>query len=70
MVATHRPGGLPALDRNAYPIGINVVSAQMATVHIERDDFHSELNYIIRPCILHAQWLLTDRPKVHGGMDA
>ena len=42
-----------ALDRNTYPLGVKVTRAQMATVHIERDDFHGEWNYIIRPSNQH-----------------
>ncbi len=37
------------LDQSTYPLGIKVTKAQMACVHIERDDFHGEWNYTIRP---------------------
>lgn len=37
------------LDQSTYPLGIKVTKAQMASVHIDRDDFHGEWNYTIRP---------------------
>lgn len=37
------------LDRNIYPLGIKVTDEQMASVHIDRDEFHGEWNYTIRP---------------------
>jgi hypothetical protein len=37
------------LDTNSYPQGIRVSDAELATVDIERDSFHGEWNYTIRP---------------------
>ena len=37
------------LDQNIYPTGIKVTDAEMATINIERDPFHGEWNYTIRP---------------------
>ena len=37
------------LDQNSYPLGIKVTKAQMDCVRIDRDDFHGEWNYTIRP---------------------
>ncbi|AWB32543.1 ISAzo13 family transposase [Orrella marina] len=37
------------LDTAAYPKGISVTDAQMATIKIDRSDFHGEWNYCIRP---------------------
>jgi hypothetical protein len=37
------------LDRAAYPTGVEVTDAEMAALRIERDPFHGEWNYTIRP---------------------
>jgi hypothetical protein len=37
------------LDTNAYPKGITVSDAEMATINISRANFHGEWNYTIRP---------------------
>ena len=37
------------LDQSTYPLGIKVTKAQMDSVCINRDDFHGEWNYTIRP---------------------
>jgi hypothetical protein len=37
------------LDGNAYPTGRKVSDEELATVRIERDPFHGEWNYTIRP---------------------
>jgi hypothetical protein len=38
-----------ALDRKAYPTGIKVPEAVYAKLNIERDEFHGDWNYTIRP---------------------
>jgi hypothetical protein len=38
-----------ALDKNVYDAGIKVSDADLAAVAIERDEFHGEWNYRIRP---------------------
>jgi Rhodopirellula transposase DDE domain len=38
-----------ALDERAYDPGVKVTDEQLAAVSIERDDFHGEWNYRIRP---------------------
>ena len=38
-----------ALDENAYEAGIKVSDAELASVAIERDEFHGEWNYRITP---------------------
>ena len=38
-----------ALDENIYDAGIKVSDAELAAVAIERDEFHGEWNYRIRP---------------------
>jgi hypothetical protein len=48
---THR-GGLVVraqLDRGSYPTGVKISKKDMATLNIERDDFHGDWNYVIRP---------------------
>jgi hypothetical protein len=48
---THR-GGLVVraqLDRGSYPTGVKISKKEMATLNIERDDFHGDWNYVIRP---------------------
>jgi hypothetical protein len=37
------------LDESHYPKGIAISDEQMAALNIDRDDFHGEWNYIIRP---------------------
>jgi len=37
------------LDSAAYPTGVTVTDAEMARLRIERDPFHGEWNYTIRP---------------------
>ena len=37
------------LDTGTYPIGVKVSDEQLASVQIERDAFHGEWNYLIRP---------------------
>ena len=37
------------LDTNTYPAGVKVSDAEMATLAIERHDFHGEWNYTLRP---------------------
>jgi hypothetical protein len=38
-----------SLDTTAYPAGITVSDAEMATIRLHRDDFHGEWNYAIAP---------------------
>lgn len=38
-----------ALDENTYDAGIKVSDAELAAIAIERDDFHGEWNYRIKP---------------------
>ena len=38
-----------ALDENTYDAGIKVSDAELAAIAIERDEFHDEWNYRIRP---------------------
>jgi hypothetical protein len=48
---SHR-GGLVVraqLDRGSYPTGVTISKKDMATLNIERDDFHGDWNYVIRP---------------------
>jgi hypothetical protein len=37
------------LDGRKYPIGETVSNAEMKTINIERDSFHGDWNYVIRP---------------------
>ena len=37
------------LDTDAYPVGVTVSDAEMDALHIERDPFHPDWNYTIRP---------------------
>ena len=41
------------LDENVYDAGIQVTDEQLAAVAIERDAFHGEWNYRIKPRIYH-----------------
>ena len=50
--STHSQSGLRVrseLDRGAYPSGVTVTDAQMATIHLERHRFHGDWNYTINP---------------------
>jgi hypothetical protein len=49
---TTNRGGLivcARLDRRKYPIGKKVSRKQLRELNIERDDFHGDWNYVIRP---------------------
>jgi hypothetical protein len=39
------------LDQNLYPTGIKVTDTELDAIAIERDTFHGEWNYIIKPLI-------------------
>jgi len=50
--STHSRSGLRVrseLDRGAYPSGVAVTKAQMATLNLERHRFHGDWNYTIHP---------------------
>jgi transposase len=52
IAATTTASGLTVeseLDPTRYPAGIKVSDAQMATICLERDAFHGDWNYTIRP---------------------
>ena len=37
------------VDRRKYPIGRSVTAKQMRALKIEREGFHGDWNYVIRP---------------------
>jgi hypothetical protein len=37
------------LDRRMYPTGRKVTAAEMQQVHLHRQPFHGDWNYVIRP---------------------
>ena len=39
------------LEQNLYPTGIKVTDKELDAIAIERDNFHGEWNYIIKPKI-------------------
>lgn len=39
------------LDTHTYPLGVKVTDAQLASVRLQRDDFHGEWNYTVQPNI-------------------
>ena len=39
------------LDRRRYPTGLEVSNAEMARVNLERNTFHGEWNYVIKPSV-------------------
>lgn len=52
IAATRTTTGLTvdcALDIDDYPTGKKITDEEMATLHIDRADFHGEWNYTIRP---------------------
>ncbi len=44
-----RVDGRSCLDTNAYPPGRKISDAELATIRLERADFHGEWNYTIHP---------------------
>ncbi len=44
-----------ALDRNAYPKGVSVSDADMATLYLRQDAFHGEWNYSLLPRLMLPQ---------------
>ena len=37
------------IDQNEYPKGVTITPKQMATLNLERHDFHGDWNYTIHP---------------------
>jgi len=49
---TTNRGGLVVrarLDRRKYPTGKKVTAKELRALKIERDDFHGDWNYVLRP---------------------
>ena len=52
IASTHSRSGLRVrseIDRRRYADGVTVTDAQMATVRLERHEFHGDWNYTIYP---------------------
>jgi hypothetical protein len=52
IAATTSTAGLTVrcqLDENLYPAGVKISDAEMAALNIQRNDFHGEWNYSIKP---------------------
>ena len=52
IAATNTATGLTVrceLDEKKYPKGIQVTDEELASLNIERDEFHPEWNYTLRP---------------------
>ena len=52
IAATKTKAGLTVrseIDTNLYPAGVKVTDQDMATINIQRHDFHGEWNYTISP---------------------
>ena len=52
IAATTTAAGLTVesrLDTNTYPKGFEITKAELDSLNLERDDFHGEWNYTIRP---------------------
>ncbi|MFV0338396.1 MAG: ISAzo13-like element transposase-related protein, partial [Chthoniobacterales bacterium] len=52
IAATTNASGLKVcagIDRSSYPTGQKVTKAQMRSLHLQRDPFHDEWNYVITP---------------------
>jgi hypothetical protein len=52
IAATTTTAGLTVeshLDTNTYPAGLKPTREEMASIHLQRDDFHGEWNYTILP---------------------
>jgi len=53
IAATRTRNGLTVqceLDEGTYPTGRKVTDAELASVNLDRDEFHGDWNYRIRPC--------------------
>jgi hypothetical protein len=40
-----------AIDHNPYETGIKISKHEFNTINMERDEFHGEWNYIIKPTV-------------------
>ena len=52
IAATTTKAGLTGrcvLDENSYPKGVKVTDEELAALNIQKDAFHPEWNYTIRP---------------------
>ena len=52
IAATTTTAGLTVasrLDTHTYPTGLKPTTEEMASIHLQRDDFHGEWNYSILP---------------------
>jgi len=59
IAATSTKNGLQVrcqIDTNSYPKGIKVPDDIMASLNLQRDDFHGEWNYTISPKMLQDDW--------------
>jgi hypothetical protein len=55
IAATTNSSGLKVrarLDKRSYPKGIKVSDDHMATLNMQRHEFHGEWNYVIAPRVL------------------
>lgn len=43
---------IAVVDKNIYPIGVKVSDEEMENLHIIRNEFHGEWNYIIKPQVV------------------
>ena len=62
IAATKTRSGLTVrceLDDRAYPTGRKVTDAELASVNLDRDDFHGEWNYRIRPRPLSVETVIS-----------
>jgi len=60
--ATTTRGGLAVrceLDKGTYPAGRKVTDAELASVNLERDDFHGEWNYRVRPTSSSSEMIIS-----------
>ena len=65
---THR-GGLVVraqLDPGSYPTGVKISKRDMATLNIERDDFHGDWNYTLHPAPPATQATPAPAPPPHS----
>jgi hypothetical protein len=62
IAATETRTGLTvrcALDEGTYPAGRKVTDAELAAVNLDRDDFHGEWNYSVRPTAPPSETLIS-----------
>jgi Rhodopirellula transposase DDE domain len=46
------------LDTGSYPTGIAITDAELAALRLQKDAFHGEWNYTLRPRTVANDWVI------------